>query len=90
VAALGEAYRQAGARRTARRLLLRGLLRRLGRPSVPEGREEEALDSLLRSAPVGRRESAAALEEEWRKEDRTDLVALSRRVDRLLSETGRG
>jgi hypothetical protein len=90
VTALGEAYRQAGARRTARRLLLHGLLRRLGLASARDGEEEAALEALCRFAPAERRESAAALREEWRRGDRADLVTLSRRVDRLITEIGRG
>ncbi len=89
VEALAGAYRQAGARATARRLLLAGLARRLGRHSPRDAREEgELLERLGTHLPVGR-EAARGVQQEWKKGDRADLVALSRDVDRLLREVKR-
>jgi hypothetical protein len=88
VEALAGAYRQGGARRTARRLLLAGLARRMGRRTPPEGTgEREALEKLTSFAGAG--PAAAALLDEWKKGDAADLVALSRDVDRLLEEARR-
>lgn len=84
VDALAGAYRQGNARRTARRLLLAGLARRLGRRPPPEGGEGEMLERLTHHASAG--PAARALEGEWKKGQATDLVALSRDVDRLLEE----
>jgi hypothetical protein len=89
VEALAGAYRQAGARATARRLLLSGLARRLGRAGPRDARGEgELLERLGTRLPVGR-EAARTVRDEWAKGDRADLVALSRDVDRLLSEVKR-
>ncbi len=89
VEALAGAYRQAGARATARRLLLAGLARRLGRPGPRDAREAgELLERLGTRLPVGR-EAAGTVRGEWAKGDRADLVALARDVDRLLSEVKR-
>ncbi|HEX8209282.1 MAG TPA: DUF4350 domain-containing protein [Longimicrobium sp.] len=88
VEALAGAYRQGGARRTARRLLLAGLARRMGRRPPREGAgERETLEKLTSFASAG--PAAAALREEWKKGDAADLVALSRDVDRLLEEAKR-
>jgi hypothetical protein len=87
VEALAGAYRQGGARRTARRLLLAGLARRMGRRVPREGTEREMLERL--TAHPGAGDAARALRDEWRKGDSADLVALSRDVDRLLEETRR-
>jgi hypothetical protein len=84
VDALAGAYRQAGAKKTVRRLLLAGLARRLGRRPPREGAEGELLDRLAAHATAG--EAAKALRGEWKKGQATDLVALSREVDRLLEE----
>lgn len=85
VSALAEVYRQAGARERARRLMLAGLARRLGR-RAPHGPEDEGrlLSDLARRLPVGR-ERAVELQAEWRS-GTTDLVALSRKIDSLLNE----
>ncbi|HEU0301269.1 MAG TPA: DUF4350 domain-containing protein [Longimicrobium sp.] len=89
VEALAGAYRQAGARRTARRLLLAGMARRLGRRAPPDERAAgEMLDRMARQSPVGR-EAAEALEREWKRGEPGDLVALTRGVDRLLDEVRR-
>jgi len=88
VEALAGAYRQGGARRTARRLLLAGLARRMGRRPPREGDgERETLEKLTSFAAAG--PAAAALRDEWKKGDAADLVALSRDVDRLLEEAKR-
>ncbi len=88
VEALAGAYRQGGARRTARRLLLAGLARRMGRRPPRQGAgERETLEKLTSFAGAGR--AAAALRDEWKKGDAADLVALSRDVDRLLEEAKR-
>ncbi|HEY0018810.1 MAG TPA: DUF4350 domain-containing protein [Longimicrobium sp.] len=89
VEALAGAYRQAGARRTVRRLLLAGLARRLGRRVPPDERAAgEMLDRMARQSPTGR-DAAAALEGEWKRGQSGDLVALTRGVDRLLDEVRR-
>jgi hypothetical protein len=89
VEALAGAYRQAGARATARRLLLAGLARRLGRAGPRDAAAEgELLERLGTRLPVGR-EAARTVRDEWAKGDRADLVALSRDVDRLLTEVKR-
>jgi hypothetical protein len=87
VEALAGAYRQGGARRTARRLLLAGLARRMGRRVPREGTERDMLERL--TAHPGAGDAARTLRDEWRKGDTADLVSLSRDVDRLLEETRR-
>lgn len=89
VEALAGAYRQAGARATARRLLLAGMARRLGRRGPHDVREEkELLERLETRLPVGR-EAAHRVREEWSRGEKADLVALSRTIDRLLAEVKR-
>lgn len=85
VDALAGAYRQAGARTTARRLLLAGLARRLGRrvPHEPAA-EGELLQRLAAHPTAGA--AARELEAEWKKGAGADLVALSHGVDRYLEE----
>jgi hypothetical protein len=85
VDALAGAYRQAGARTTARRLLLAGLARRLGRRVPPGAQGEGELLQRLAAHPTAG-EAARTLEAEWRKGASADLVALSRDVDRYLEE----
>ncbi len=89
VEALAGAYRQAGARATARRLIAAGLTRRLGRRPVPgEGADTDPIERVAARLPVAR-EAGEALRGEWRKGDSGDLVALSHSVDRLLDEVKR-
>ncbi|WP_420129671.1 DUF4350 domain-containing protein [Longimicrobium sp.] len=89
VEALAGAYRQAGARRTVRRLLLAGMARRLGRRAPADDRAGgEMLERMAKQSPVGR-EAAAELEQEWKRGHSGDLVALTRGVDRLLDEVRR-
>lgn len=89
VEALAGAYRQAGARRTARRLLLAGLARRLGRRAPPDDRAAgEMLGRMARHSPVGR-EAAAELEKDFKRGADADLVSLARGVDRYLDEVKR-
>lgn len=89
VEALAGAYRQAGARRTARRLLLAGLARRIGR-RLPRDSDDERrlLDDLATHALIGT-DRVRELEAEWRRGAETDLVALSEKVDRILTEVKR-
>ncbi|HEX6369559.1 MAG TPA: DUF4350 domain-containing protein [Longimicrobium sp.] len=89
VEALAGAYRQAGARRTVRRLLLAGMARRLGRRAPPdESAAGEMLERMARQSPAGR-DAAVELEREWKRGQSGDLVALTRGVDRLLDEVRR-
>jgi hypothetical protein len=78
VEAVAGAYRRARALRTTRRLLLRGLERRLGRRLQ---HADEPLPESLRATPAGRR-----LREEWDRGERGDLVALSAAVDEYVME----
>jgi hypothetical protein len=72
-----------------RRLLLAGMARRLGRRAPPDDRAAgEMLDRMARQSPVGR-DAAAELEQEWKRGQSGDLVALTRGVDRLLDEVRR-
>lgn len=89
VEALAGAYRQAGARRTARRLLVAGLARRLGR-RVPadEAAQAEMLGRMARQSPVGR-DAAAQLEKDFKRGPDAELVSLARGVDRYLDEVRR-
>ena len=89
VEALAGAYRQAGARRTARRLLMAGLARRLGRRApADEAAAGEMLERMARQSPVGRA-AAAELEKDWKRGADADLVPLARAVDRYLDEVRR-
>lgn len=88
VEALAGAYRQAGARDTARRLLLAGLARRLGRRVAHTPKAEgEMLERLAAHPTAGG--AARQLEAEWKKGRGADLLALSRDVDRTISEVNR-
>jgi hypothetical protein len=89
VEALAGAYRQAGARRTARRLLLAGLARRLGRRAPPDDAAAgEMLGRMARHSPVAQ-DAAAQLERDFKRGADADLVSLARGVDRYLDEVRR-
>lgn len=83
VDALAGLYRQAGARATARRLLIAQLARRLGRrPPPAEATDEAALERLTAALPGGAGRAAevrAAL-------GRDDLPGLARAIDQLVTE----
>ena len=89
VEALAGAYRQAGARRVARRLLVAGLLRRLGRRPLREAQSEsQALEEITTRLPVAK-DAARELRDEWSRGEAADLAALARGVDRLIAEVKR-
>lgn len=87
VEALAGAYRQGGARRTARRLLLAGLARRLGRRPPRDAAAEAELLARLAAHPTAGA-AGAALRDAWHRPG-ADLVSLTRDVDRLLEEVKR-
>jgi hypothetical protein len=88
VEALAGAYRQAGAKRTARRLLVAGLARRLGRrPPRDDAAGAELLDRLSAHPSAG--PAATSARAEWGKERDADLVSLTRDVDRILEQLRR-
>jgi hypothetical protein len=88
VEALAGAYRQAGAKRTARRLLVAGLARRLGRrPPRDDAAGAELLDRLSAHPNAG--PAATSARAEWGKERDADLVSLTRDVDRILEQLRR-
>jgi hypothetical protein len=82
VEALAGAYGRAGGRHTARRLLLAGLHRRLGR-RVTGGREA-GLPPGIETTPAGRR-----LKDVWERGEDADLVVLAQAVDDVVSEVRR-
>lgn len=86
--ALAGAYRQAKAHDTARRLVIAGLARRLGRRVPPTGDAERELLQRLAAHPTAGA-AARRVEMEWKKGRGADLVALSRDVDRYLHEVSR-
>jgi hypothetical protein len=89
VEALAGAYRQAGAKRTARRLVMAGLARRLGRRAPPdETAAGEMLGRMVRHSPVAQ-DAAAQLEKDFKRGADADLVSLARGVDRYLDEVRR-
>jgi hypothetical protein len=89
VEALAGAYRQSGARATARRLLVAGMARRMGRKAARDAAaQDEMVSGLAQRMPVAQ-DAARELGEEWNKGDGADLVALSGKVDRLLQEAKR-
>jgi hypothetical protein len=88
VEALAGAYQQAGARDTARRLLLAGLARRLGRRTAPTPAAEGEMLRRLAAHPTAG-DAARALETEWKKGRGADLMALTRDVDRTIHEVNR-
>ena len=85
VEALASAYRQAGARRTARRLVLAGLARRLRYPPPAEGAEADFLEYLAARLPAGR-DAARALRAEWDRGARGSLTEFTRIADRLITQ----
>jgi hypothetical protein len=84
VEALATAYQRAGARRTARKLLLEGLQRRLGRRSRPRPGGETAPPPGLERSAAGQR-----LIEEWQRGEEAHLVTLSQAVDDVVAEVRR-
>jgi hypothetical protein len=88
VEALAGAYQQAGARDTARRLLLAGLARRLGRRVAHTPAAEGEMLKRLSAHPTAGA-AARELESEWKKGRGADLLALSRNVDRYIDEVNR-
>lgn len=88
VEALAGAYQQAGARDTARRLLLAGMARRLGRRAAHTPAAEHEMIVRLAAHPTAGG-AARQLEQEWRKGRGADLLALSREVDRTIEEVKR-
>jgi hypothetical protein len=84
VEALATAYQRAGARQTARRLLLEGLQRRLGRrPRLQSGGETAPPPGIERSA-AGQRLVAA-----WERGADAELVTLAQAVDDVVAEVRR-
>jgi hypothetical protein len=81
VDALATAYRRAGARRTARRLILAGLERRLGRRA--------ATGALQPSQQHERTTAAQRLQQEWHAGDGGSIVALAGAVDDYVNEVHR-
>jgi len=88
VEALAGAYQQAGARDTARRLLLAGMARRLGRRVAHTPAAEHEMIQRLAAHPTAGG-AARQLEQEWRKGRGANLLALSREVDRTIEEVRR-
>jgi hypothetical protein len=83
--ALAEAYRQGGARDTARRLTLAGAVRRLGAGRHRSDTGHHMISRLAtRTGATG--ESARKLLAEWEKGDEADLVTLAQQADRLVRE----
>jgi hypothetical protein len=86
VAALGEVYRQARATDLARRRLLVGFARQLGRERPTKGREIEFLERLGRGAPAGAT-AVAAGGRGW--EQRVPVTELAARIDEALNRLKR-
>lgn len=82
VAALGEVYRQAQAAELARRRLLVGFARRLGRERPAQGKELSFLERLGRGAPAGAA-AVAAVARAW--EQRMPVAELAARIDEALN-----
>lgn len=78
VAALGEVYRQAGAEDVARRRLVGGFARRIGRERPLPGEELSFLERLEGNVTTGA-ETVRAVSEAWR--SRTSVMELARRID---------
>lgn len=86
VAALGEVYRQARAADLARRRLLIGFARRLGRERPPAGSEAAFLERIARGAPGGR-EALDAVARAW--ESGAPVRTLAQRIDDALTRLNR-
>lgn len=87
VTALSAALRRAGARETARRLLLSGLARRLGRPPPATSEDRAAFLEWLEGRPRSR-EAAGAFVEAWKRGRSADLTSLARHADRITELEG--
>jgi hypothetical protein len=81
VAALGEAYRQARADGLARRRLVAGFARRIGRERPRPGEEGAFLTRIQGRVPAGG-EAVALVAEGWR--DEVTVLELARRIDRAV------
>lgn len=86
VDALAAAYSRARARRTAKRLLMTGMVRRIGARDAGSD-PSDALATLRPRLPAGAVETAAALTEELEKDEAVDLVRIAGHVDRIISQT---
>ncbi|HUP18806.1 MAG TPA: DUF4350 domain-containing protein, partial [Gemmatimonadota bacterium] len=86
VAALGEVYRQARAVDLARRRLLVGFARRMGRERPPPGGEAAFLDRIGRGSPAGG-DAVAAVAEAWAQ--RQPVRELAERIDEALTRLNR-
>lgn len=86
--ALAGIYRQANARRLARRLLVAQLARRLGHPPPRNVEEEERLLEYVGADGAGEEveEGVRRIREELGRGDRVDLVKLAHSVDELVAE----
>lgn len=82
VAALGEVYRQAGAEDVARRRLLAGFARRIGRERAPPGEELAFLERLERHVTPPS-EPVRAVAEAWR--ERLPVIELARRIGEAVT-----
>lgn len=88
VEALSAAYQGANARTTARRLLVAGLARRLGR-KLPEATSATTfLERLADGLAMGHDETVRLLED-WREGEDADLTELARDVDDVVSAAKR-
>jgi hypothetical protein len=81
VAALGDAYRHAGAEVVARRRLVAGFARRIGRERPRAGEEGRFLAGIQTRVPAGG-EAVAAVAAGWR--DEVSVLELARRIDRAV------
>jgi hypothetical protein len=81
VAALGDAYRHAGADAVARRRLVAGFARRIGRERPRAGEEGRFLAGIQTRVPAGG-EAVAAVTAGWR--DEVSVLELARRIDRAV------
>lgn len=86
VAALGEVYRQGRAVDAARRRLMIGFARRLGRERPPAGGETAFLERIARGAPAGA-EAVAAVARGWK--ERVPVRELAERIDDALYRLNR-